>query len=135
MRDETSRRVFVAALIAAPAIGARAPALSAENASEIERLLRDLEEAHAERLSLDDHRRFNEGAYEANYCRHWDIRERIEACAARTLDDLAAKARAAQIALERDPDAECRGPGSFVSLSHSLAADVLWMSNRARTLG
>src|SRR4051812_34493415 len=43
----------------------------------------------------------------------------------KTLDELRVKARAAMLALRYDVDAASVGPGSFVSLSQSLACDLL----------
>src|SRR3954471_7159534 len=60
-----------------------------------------------------------------HYDAHWEIRERINAIKAKTLDELRVKARAAMLALRYDVDAASVGPGSFVSLSQSLAGDLL----------
>jgi hypothetical protein len=47
---------------------------------------------------------------------------------ARTFPELQAKARAAQIELERDA-ADCEGPGSFLELSRSLINDLKAMGS------
>lgn len=66
-----------------------------------------------------------EAVGDANYDARWKVREQIDAIAANTLAGLKVKARAAQYALASDVSAECEGPGSFISLSQSLAADLL----------
>jgi hypothetical protein len=58
------------------------------------------------------------------YERCWAIREAINAVPALTLPELQAKARAAEIALKLDAEAECDCAGSFVELSKSIIADV-----------
>ncbi len=70
----------------------------------------------------------DEKKYQQAYERHWSIREAINATPARTLSELKAKARAAEIELERDA-ADCEGAGSFVWLSRALIADVLAMEH------
>ena len=61
--------------------------------------------------------------YQQAYNRHWAIREAMNATPARTFSELKAKARAAEIELERDA-ADCEGPGSFIELTRSLIADL-----------
>jgi|GEM_PF-4994762 len=89
----------------------------------IESLLSELEIVHATRVAqthIDDEQ-IDQQLYE----RHWALREKIDAFPASTISELAAKARAAQIELERDPDAECCGPGSYVGLTRSILNDIL----------
>ncbi len=81
-------------------------------------LLRELEEAHA--VGYPD----DEAACQALYKRHWDLRERIEGISARTISELKSKARAAELALERDPDRDCETPGSFLTLARSIHRDI-----------
>jgi len=88
-------------------------------------LLHDLERAHEVRLqiqssSLD----YEEAADDANYELHWSLRERIDAVPARSIEGLKVKARAAELALASDPDAECDGCNSFVSQSQSIIRDI-----------
>lgn len=64
-----------------------------------------------------------EDGHAVGYHRHWAIREAINALPARTLPELQAKARAAEIELERDA-ADCEGPGSYIELTRSLGNDL-----------
>ena len=82
-------------------------------------LLRELEEVHALQIPDDDH------DDEENRCkRNWSLREKIDAIPARTIDELKVKARAAQIALERDVDHSNDGLGSFANLAQSIFRDI-----------
>jgi hypothetical protein len=65
----------------------------------------------------------NDEEYQQAYARHWAIREAINAAPARTLSELKAKARAAEIELGRDA-ADCEEAGSFLELSRSIIADL-----------
>ncbi len=65
----------------------------------------------------------DDAEYLASSERHWAIREAINATPALTLSELKAKARAAEIELERDA-ADCEGPGSFLELSRSIINDL-----------
>ena len=82
-------------------------------------LLRELEEVHALQIPDDDH-----DAEENRYTRHWSLREKIDAIPARTIEELKVKARAAQIALERDLDHSNDGLGSFANLAQSIFRDI-----------
>jgi hypothetical protein len=92
------------------------------------KLVADLEIATSE-----IHRMWEANAADSEYLpsceRHWSIREDINAAQARTLAGLRAKARAAEIALDLDPEADCEGSGSFVELSRSLIADLKAMDH------
>ena len=80
-----------------------------------------LERVHAEkRARVDD-----DETYGALYEDDWKLREAIDALAPASPAGFRIKARAAQIAFFYDNSAECEGPGSFVSLSHSLFRDLL----------
>jgi hypothetical protein len=68
-----------------------------------------------------------EAEYLASCELHWAIREAINGVPARTLSELKAKARAAEIELERDA-ADCEGAGSFLELSRSIVADLKAMN-------
>ena len=61
--------------------------------------------------------------YQQAYNRHWAVREAINVTPARIFSELRAKARAAEIELERDA-ADCESPGSFIELTRSLIADL-----------
>ena len=81
--------------------------------------------------------RLDEGGHAFGYHRHWTLREAINSVPARTLSGLKAKARAAEMELERDA-ADCEGPGSFVELSRSLINDLNAMGSaetRLQTAG
>jgi hypothetical protein len=65
----------------------------------------------------------DDSEYLASHERHWTLREAINSVPARTFPELQAKARAAEIELERDAD-DCFGPGSFLELSRSLINDL-----------
>lgn len=80
-------------------------------------LLRELEILHAEEPEDD-------AAEEQLYNRHWALRERVDATPAKTIAELKLKARAAEMALERDPQADCAGAGAFVSLAQSINRDI-----------
>jgi hypothetical protein len=82
-------------------------------------LLRELEEVHALQIPDDDH-----DDEENRYKRNWSLREKIDATPARTIDELKVKARAAQIALERDVDHSNDGLGSFANLAQSICRDI-----------
>lgn len=124
-----SRRLILAATSAAGVCGALSLASAGEAQPEIILLMRELEQTHIERLSFDPlDPAYDEVADNANYQRHWLLRERIDDLPARAIEDLKAKARAAELALERDPDAECRGAGSFVGLSQSTIRDLIALS-------
>jgi hypothetical protein len=82
-------------------------------------LLGELEEVHALQIPDDDH-----AAEENRYTRNWSLREKIDAIPARTIDELKVKARAAQIALERDVDHSNDGLGSFANLAQSICRDI-----------
>jgi hypothetical protein len=82
-------------------------------------LLRELEEVNALQIPDDD-----DTAEENRYTRHWSLREKIDAIPARTIDELKVKARAAQIALERDVDHSNDGLGSFANLAQSICRDI-----------
>ncbi len=82
-------------------------------------LLRELEEVHALQIRDDDH-----DDEETRYNRNWSLREKIDAIPARTIDELKVKARAAQIALERDVDHSNDGLGSFANLAQSVCRDI-----------
>jgi hypothetical protein len=92
----------------------------------LEFLVADLEKADLELSRL-----FDAGAADAEYLpaceRHWTLREAINATPARTFPELQAKARAAQIALELDAEADCEGLGCFKELTRSLMSDVTAM--------
>lgn len=120
-----SRRVFLAAGSAGAVFGALSKAAAWEAEAEIFRLGRELEQAHIERLSFDPFDpAYDEAADEANYNLHWSLRERIDAFPARSIKELSVKARAAKLAFEGDPECDCDGTGSFVSLSHSIIRDL-----------
>jgi hypothetical protein len=89
----------------------------------LEILVADLEIADLETTLL-----YESEAADSEYLpaceRHWAIREAINATPARTLPELRAKSRAAEIALELDAEADCEGPGSFVELARSLISDL-----------
>ena len=55
---------------------------------------------------------------------HWIIRAAIEAAPAISPGDWCVKARAALLALDCDPDAECSAPGSFRSLAKQILNHV-----------
>ena len=59
------------------------------------------------------------------YERHWKIRSLINVMRAKTVEGLRIKARAAEMALDRDPEIDCQCTGSFIKLSKSLARDLL----------
>ena len=82
-------------------------------------LLRELEESHALQIPDDDH-----DAEENRYNRNWLLREKIDAIPARTIEELKVKARAAQIALERDVDHSNDGLGSFANLAQSICREI-----------
>jgi hypothetical protein len=73
----------------------------------------------AQRAERDDDR------YEILYFQGWALRERINRIRASTIEGLAAKARAAEIAFFHDQDATGDGEGSFVFLSRSIHRDLL----------
>jgi hypothetical protein len=86
------------------------------------KLVADLEIADLETTRL--HKAEGDDAeYLASIERRWAILAAINAAPARTLRELRAKARAAEIELERDA-ADCEGPGSFLELSRSIIADL-----------
>ena len=91
-------------------------------------LLRELEEVHALQIPDDDH-----DDEETRYKRNWSLREKIDAIPARTIDELKVKARAAQIALERDVDHSNDGLGSFANLAQSICRDVDAIASAAST--
>jgi hypothetical protein len=65
--------------------------------------------------------------HEVLYNQHWNLREKINRIPATTLEGLRVKARAAEFAINSDPDAEFAGDGSFVDLCRSLNKDLLSM--------
>jgi hypothetical protein len=87
------------------------------------KLVADLEIANLESTCLYE-AATADSEYLPSYERHWAIREVINATPARTLPELRAKARAAEIALDLDADAACECKGSFVELSKSLISDL-----------
>jgi hypothetical protein len=91
--------------------------------AELIKLGSELEEVHRQRLEIDgpDEYAKEEGLYTA----HWALREKIEAIPAKTKTGRRIKARAVEMALHFDPDCECDGIGSFVTLSQSLCRDLL----------
>jgi hypothetical protein len=91
-------------------------------------LLRELEEVHALQIPDDDH-----DDEENRYTRNWSLREKIDAIPARTIDELKVKARAAQIALERDVDHSNDGLGSFANLAQSIFRDIDAIASAAST--
>ena len=93
-------------------------------------LLRELEEVHALQIPDDDH-----DAEENRYTRNWSLREKIDSIPARTIDELKVKARAAQIALERDVDHSNDGLGSFANLAQSICRDIDALRQRGRREG
>ena len=126
----TSRRRFLAAGTAAVVFGALHEAVASEARSpvDLQAILAELETIHARRDEIDadcwrgetvedeDDRLFN---------RHWELREIVQATRACSPSDLKVKARATEMALLQDPDAECGGAGSFVELTRSLIRDLL----------
>ncbi len=86
------------------------------------KLVADLEIADLETTRL--HKAEGDDAeYLASIERRWAILAAINATQARTLPEFQAKARAAEIELERDA-ADCEGPGSFLELSRSIINDL-----------
>ena len=63
-------------------------------------------------------------ADDPSFEQHWTAREKIDATPATGLPGLFAKARAAELALKNDVDAESDGPGSFISLARSIIRDL-----------
>ncbi len=61
---------------------------------------------------------------DADYDESWRLRELMDAAPATSVRELAAKARAAELALEDDDDMACTGAGSFVDLTKSIAKDI-----------
>jgi hypothetical protein len=99
----------------------------------IEGLVSDLE------IAISENRRLLESDASDDQClpshkRGWAIRAAINATQARTLAELTAKARAAEIALSMDPTTDCDCPGSFVELSRSILADLAAMASRGAAL-
>ena len=84
--------------------------------AELDRIDREL----ARLFATDGH----DEEYRQAYERHWEIRKVINGTPASTIGELCAKARAAEVAFDLDPDADCDVPGSFVELSRSLIADL-----------
>jgi hypothetical protein len=83
----------------------------------------DLCRVHAEKSvagAVDD-----DEAFKKLYDRHWALREAINAISANTLAGFRIKAMTAELALECDTEAECRGSGSFIDLCQSLHRDLL----------
>jgi hypothetical protein len=66
-----------------------------------------------------------EDGHTIGYHRHWALREAINAAPAWTLLELQAKARAAEIALDLDAEADCEGAGCFKELARSLVSDMM----------
>jgi hypothetical protein len=89
----------------------------------LEILIADLEIAALEVSRLQKVEEGDDAEYLASCDRRWAILEAINATPARTLPELKAKARAAEIELERDA-ADCEGPGSFIEMTRSLIADL-----------
>jgi hypothetical protein len=87
------------------------------------KLVADLEIADLETTRLHE-AEGDDAEYLASCERHWMIREAINATQARTIPQLQAKGRAAEIALDLDAEADCEGPGSFLELSRSIIADL-----------
>jgi hypothetical protein len=66
--------------------------------------------------------------HEALYNQHWNLREKINRIPATTLEGLRVKARAAEFAINWDPDNECGvGDGCFVALARSINQDIFSM--------
>lgn len=127
MPTAPSRRLFLAAGSSGAVFGALNAAVADEDAGSIgRRLLMRLERAHVEGFAFDPQAPdYDEVADNENYELHWSLREQIEALPVRSVNDLKIKVRAAQLALSRDPDAECDALGSFVSLSKTIMRDIM----------
>jgi hypothetical protein len=65
--------------------------------------------------------------HEALYNQHWNLREKINRIPATTIKGLAVKARAAEFAINSDPDTEDAGDGSFIDLCRSINRDLFAM--------
>jgi hypothetical protein len=65
--------------------------------------------------------------YEVLYLQHWDLREKINRIPATTIKGLRVKARAAEFAINSDPDTECAGDGCFIDLCRSINRDIFSM--------
>jgi hypothetical protein len=121
-KSHSTRRAVMAGIPAAAiGIGAVIPAAAREHPdAALIALGRELEGLHAVYLAeLSSHDE------DLTYDRHWEIRGLIECIGAHTVVGLCVKARAVQMALERDSNAECTSSGSFIELAKQLARNVV----------
>jgi hypothetical protein len=125
--------VFAAILAAGPVatvFAAQGGAAVAED--RLGSLYADLCRVHAEKNAAST--MCDDETFEKLYDRHWALREAINETVATTLAGLRIKATTAELALEGDLEAECRGSGSFVDLCQSLHRDLLALSSQPEEL-